>query len=83
MESTPAASYLNVSQFPSELCVTHDFAITVKSSKVSSFISDAYQRPVQWILVSCCDCNRSSSGHVAENVVIISPYEANHLLLRI
>ena len=83
LESTSGALYLDVSQFPSELCVTHDFATTVKSSKVSSFVSDAYQRPVQWILTSCRGCNRSSSRRVSENVVIISPYEANHLLPKI
>lgn len=80
LKGTSAASYLDVSQFPSDLCVTHDFATTVKTSKVSSFISDAYQRPVQWIITSCCDRSRSSSRRVAKNVVIISPYEANQLL---
>lgn len=83
LESTSAASYLDVSQFPSELCVTHDFATTIKAWKVSSFTSDAYQRPVQWVLTSCRVRNRSSSRRVAENVVIISPYEANHLLPKI
>lgn len=83
LEDTSAASYLNVSQFPSDLCVTHDFATTVKTLRVSSFISDAYQRPVQWILTSCCDHTRSSSRSIAENVIIISPYEANHLLPKI
>lgn len=83
LESTSAASYLDMSQFPSELCVTHDFATTVKASKVSSFILDAYQRPVQWILTSCRTQNPSPSRRVAENVVIISPYEANHLLPKI
>ena len=83
LESTSAASYLDVSQFPSDLFVTHDFATTVKTSKVSSFISDAYQRPVQWILTSCYDRSPSSSRLVAKNVVIVSPYEANHLLPKI
>ena len=83
LRNTSAASYLNMFQFPSELCVTHDFVTTVKTLKVSSFISDAYQQPVQWILTSCCDCSWSSNRCVAENVAIISPYEANHLLPKI
>lgn len=38
---------------------------------------------MQWILTSCCDCSWSSNRCVAENVAIISPYEANHLLPKI
>ena len=83
LQSTSAASYLDVSQFPSELCVTHDFATTVKASDASSFASDAYQRPVQWVLTNCCVKKGSSSRRVAENVVIISPYEANLLMSKI
>lgn len=83
LESTSATLYLDASQFPSKLCVTHDFATTIKALKVSSFISDAYQQPVQWILTSCCTQTPSSSRCVAENMVIISLYEANHLLPRI
>lgn len=83
LESTSATLYLDASQFSSKLCVTHDFATTIKALKVSSFISDAYQQPVQWILTSCCTQTPSSSRCVAENMVIISLYEANHLLPRI
>lgn len=79
LENTSATSYLDVTQFPSDLLVTNDFATTVKEQKGSSFISDSFQRSVQWILTSC-RVQGSSSRSVAQAVVIISPYEANHLL---
>lgn len=82
LQKTSAASFLDVAQFPSDLLVTNDFATTIKEQKGSSFISDSYQRPVQWILTSC-RVPDSSSRRVAQAVVIISPYEANHLLPKI
>ncbi|RMJ25082.1 hypothetical protein PHISP_04065 [Aspergillus sp. HF37] len=71
LRSTSAASFLGVSQFPSGVLVTKDFATTIQMPKGSRFISDAFQRPVQWILTSSTGIYR---------MVVISPYEANCLL---
>lgn len=69
---TSAAKHLDVFLFPKDVMVTADFAKTVKKSAVGGFTSDAYQRPVQWIL--------STQPHSWEHVVVISPYEAQELL---
>lgn len=78
---TSAAACLDVSQFPQDILVTADFASTILIAG-KSFLLDAYQRPVQWVLTS------TSSGYLGhENVVrfmmIISPFEAHGLLPRI
>lgn len=53
--------------------VTMDFSRSVKSSGKTGqkFVSDLFQRPVQWILTA-------NSG--VDQMIIISPYEAQHLL---
>jgi len=78
LRNTSAATHLDVSQFPRDLLVTMDFGRTVKVSG-SSYISDAYLRPVQWILTSVGDetCNK------AIYMMIISPHEAQELLPKI
>jgi len=43
-----------------------------------SYISDAYQRPVQWILTNTG--NSVSSNNTVKFMMIISPYEAQELL---
>ena len=75
LRSSSAAAHFDVSQFPHDLFVTADFARTVKASR-RSYISDAYQRPVQWILTST-GVERSNA---VEYMVIISPFEAQELL---
>ena len=45
----------------------------------SRFIADAFQRPVQWILTSAKRESPSSRKTVA-HMIVISPYEADHLL---
>ncbi|PYH42617.1 uncharacterized protein BP01DRAFT_404617 [Aspergillus saccharolyticus JOP 1030-1] len=52
LRETSAAAHLDVSEFPSGLYVTQDFARTVIRSKKNRFELDSYQRPVQWILLS-------------------------------
>lgn len=76
--NTSAASFLDVSEFPSDLLVTRDFATTVKKPSGSKFIADNFQRPVQWILTSCH--HRLSRSPEMEHMIVISPYEANHLI---
>jgi hypothetical protein len=47
--NTTAAENFDVSQFPQDILVTADFSKTVQTQK-SRFVSDFYQKPVQWIL---------------------------------
>lgn len=56
------------------LLVTADFAQTVKPPNTSSYHSDAFQRPVQWLLASCAEGTTT-----VDRIIIISPYEANQL----
>ncbi|KAB5581227.1 hypothetical protein GE09DRAFT_1256561 [Coniochaeta sp. 2T2.1] len=58
-----------LSSFPSDLLVTRDFARTVDETG-PGYVSDPYQRNVQWVLTS----TDSDSG--TRRMVVISPYEA-------
>lgn len=82
LENTSAALFLNVSQFPPDLLVTKDFATTVKLPRGSHFSGDAFQRPVRWILTSANYEPSTGQGEVI-HMMVISPYEANHLQPRI
>jgi hypothetical protein len=79
LRNTSAARYLDVSQFPSGLRVTTDFATTIQLQKGSSCLSDTYQRPVQWVLTHSI-YDSTSGKRSANQVMIIIPYEAMHLL---
>ncbi|KAJ4112132.1 hypothetical protein NW768_011711 [Fusarium equiseti] len=72
LKSTSAALYLDVESFPSRIRATLDFAKTVKGTFGVNSYSDSFQRPVQWILVGKCQSTNW--------LVIISPFEAQHLL---
>lgn len=71
-----AASDFSVWQLAGEgrLLVTADFANTVTPFSHSSHLSDAFQRPVQWLLTS-----RAKGSNLVDRIMIISPYEANQL----
>ncbi|KAH6614844.1 hypothetical protein C7974DRAFT_475294 [Boeremia exigua] len=78
LKSTSAALHSDLSQFPRHLLVTADFIRTVKippGSNIADFVSDSYQRPVQWVL-STVDPVRPNE---IEHLVILSPFEANEL----
>ena len=78
LRNTSAAHVLDVSQFPSSLLASKDFVRTIKSPPGSLFVSDAFQRPVRWILTSQ---NRDfDDGPSRISMMIISPYEANGLM---
>jgi hypothetical protein len=65
--------------FPSDLLVTADFMRTVKippGSSRANFISDPYQRPVQFILTTAS----LDRAHSTRQAIAISPFEANRLL---
>jgi hypothetical protein len=73
LSSSSVASLIDLTQFPIELLVTADFIRTVKrpsDPSSVSYLSDSFQRPVQWVL--------SVLDH--QNLVILSPFEANELL---
>lgn len=69
---TTAAAHLDPRSFPKDILVTKDFMKTVQASATGSFTTDAFQRPVQWVL--------TSQPRDWKRVVIISPYEAQELL---
>lgn len=78
LRETSAAHHLDVNEFPPDLLVTIDFCRTVKPQDTTSFISDAYQRSVQWILTSG-DRTQSDTVNVTGRMVVISPFEAQEL----
>lgn len=80
LRNTSAAAHLDVTQFPDGLLVTVDFASTIQTHD-RAFISDSYQRQVQWILTGTG--GSSSSNNTVEHIMIISPYEAEGLLSEI
>ncbi|KAK0723613.1 hypothetical protein B0T26DRAFT_811927 [Lasiosphaeria miniovina] len=68
LEKSSAVQYFppGVSNFPSDLLITIDYARTV-DERGQGFCSDMYQRPVQWVLTS------------KSHMVVISQWEANKL----
>ncbi|KAJ5358297.1 hypothetical protein N7541_005455 [Penicillium brevicompactum] len=78
LRRTSAAAFLDLSQFPSSLLATRDFSTTIKIPVGSTFVADAFQRPVRWILRSNHRVSRDRT--IAMQMMIISPYEANFLM---
>lgn len=68
LEKSSAVQYFppGVSNFPSDLLITADYAHTV-DERGQGFCSDMYQRPVQWVITSKL------------HMVVISQWEANKL----
>ncbi|KAL6168631.1 hypothetical protein ACJQWK_05012 [Exserohilum turcicum] len=79
LDTTSAGKLIDLQHFPQDLLVTVDFMYTVKvppGSTRASFISDSYQRPVQFVL-SVLDPHHKAT---VSKLIIISPHEANKLL---
>jgi hypothetical protein len=79
LASTSAAKFFDTADLPTDLLVTTDFMRTVKipnSSSVAPFISDSYQRPVQFVL----SVPSATEPGDTRRLIIISPFEANELL---
>ncbi|EUC50241.1 hypothetical protein COCMIDRAFT_82742 [Bipolaris oryzae ATCC 44560] len=79
LKTTSARRLTNLKEFPCDLLVTLDFMQTVHAppgSTRASFISDSYQRPVQFVVSVPDLCRPENVG----NLIVISPYEANQLL---
>ncbi|KAK7987451.1 hypothetical protein PG989_007766 [Apiospora arundinis] len=66
-----AASLVNLHEFHGNLLVTSDFARTLSPAETSK--SDAFQRPVQWILTT-------KELPMGVYLIVLSPFEANLLL---
>jgi hypothetical protein len=82
LHSTSAGRLFPLHQFPRDLLVTVDFMRTVKVpsySTAAAFITDSYQRPVQFVLSVP---SAAFPGDI-KKLIIISPYEANELLATI
>ncbi|KAK4182801.1 hypothetical protein QBC35DRAFT_395228 [Podospora australis] len=72
---TSASKLFPVAKFPSDLLATADFARTIKTKNNDhSFCSDAYQRPVQWLLTQS-----SPEARNEMHIVLVSAWEANKL----
>ncbi|KAK8143751.1 hypothetical protein G3M48_006813 [Beauveria asiatica] len=69
LDTTSVADWIDLSAFPDDLLVTVDYARTVQL-RTSGASADSFQRPIQWIL----------TGLDPSKAVIISPYEAHHLI---
>ncbi|KAF2031984.1 hypothetical protein EK21DRAFT_99304 [Setomelanomma holmii] len=79
LRTTSAKDLCDLSEFPTDLFVTYDFMRTVKhpaGGEKASFLTDLYQRPVQWVL----SVPHPNQPGVIQNLVIISPHEANKLM---
>jgi hypothetical protein len=82
LKSTSAAKRFDLVQFPNDLLITADFMRTVRRPRgvtSESYISDSYLRPVQWIL----SVAKGDKPSTSRRLVILSPLEAEQLLLRI
>ncbi|KXH26599.1 hypothetical protein CSIM01_02900 [Colletotrichum simmondsii] len=72
LSKTSAAQHYDVNKFPQGLLVTTDFARTIiPMGKSSGYVSDLFQRSVQWVL---------TRARGIDTAIIISPFEAQELL---
>jgi hypothetical protein len=81
LSTSSAAAHIILDQFPKDLLVTADYIRTVKRPSglsKASYVSDSFQRPVQWILT----VPKGRSNRI-QRLVILSPFEAEALLPRI
>lgn len=79
LDRTSMAKTSCLGHYPRSLLVTADYIRTVKLGRNqarATGVADSYQRPIQWILTGHDD-----GGHMT--VIVISPFEANELVLQI
>jgi hypothetical protein len=69
------ADLVNLNQFSSDILVTEDFVRTVEPGN-SRYISDQYQRAVQWIVTSLSE---TPGRRKVKHMVIFSQWEVNQL----
>ncbi|KAF4884001.1 hypothetical protein CGCFRS4_v013080 [Colletotrichum fructicola] len=80
LSNTSASAHFAVGNFPRRIMVTNDFVKTIipKLPSCQRYVSDLFQRSVQWILTTI-PREKSTKGGI--NVaIIVSPYEAQELL---
>jgi hypothetical protein len=75
LRDSSVARRLDLDQFRREILVTEDFVHTVKREG-RKYVSDQYQRPVQWIVTGF----KGASDSPVEHMVVFSPWEVNKLL---
>lgn len=76
--STSAGALFTLGNFPPDLLCTLDYVRTVKDPPGiarGSFISDSFQRPVQWVMSI-----RGPNGDGVHRLLILSSFEANQLI---
>ncbi|TKA64819.1 hypothetical protein B0A55_11903 [Friedmanniomyces simplex] len=81
LSDTTAATYIDLAEFSGdsnhELLATIDFARTIETGKSGlTAHTDAYQRPVQWVLTAIRD-------GVIVHMLVVSPFEAQELYSRV
>jgi hypothetical protein len=73
LHNTSAANHFDMDECPSGVLVTADYTRTVVLAGKEP-CADSYQRPIQWVLTS------TRGGRIVQDIVIISPYEAQELM---
>jgi hypothetical protein len=73
LAETSAAAHLDLEIYNSSLLATVDFARPIRGGSSTMFVSDSFQRSVQWILTS-------GSDEEVDHMIIVSPFEAQELL---
>jgi hypothetical protein len=76
LDNTSAANDFEMHQLPNNVLVTADYRRTVELVGRSPR-ADSYQRSIQWLLTS------TGGGCTVQDIVIISPYEAQELMVDI
>jgi hypothetical protein len=76
LQNSSAANAFPIGQLVGDgkLFVTADFAKTVEQTGGASYLSDGFQRPVQWLLM-----NRIKGTTIVDRILAVSPWEANKL----
>ncbi|KAI1087952.1 hypothetical protein F5B19DRAFT_33837 [Rostrohypoxylon terebratum] len=77
-DTTAARDLFDVSDFPTGLLVSADFARTIVGHRKGIDTLDFYQRSVQWILTGALPNEK-----IVRYMMVISPYEAEQLLPKI
>ncbi|KAF5494312.1 hypothetical protein CGCS363_v009327 [Colletotrichum siamense] len=80
LSDTSASAHFAVGNFPRRIMVTNDFVKTIipKLPSCQRYVSDLFQRSVQWILTT--NPREKSTKGGLDVAIIVSPYEAQELL---
>lgn len=84
LKNVSVAKSFDIDQFPTGLMVTQDYIHSIErpfQSSSNRFVTDAYHKPVQWIL--SVRAQKQANPRQADAMVIISPFEADQMLEQI